>query len=395
MYVQHKKEDCCGCSACMTMCPAKCITMKRDEEGFLYPEIDETKCLHCGMCQKVCDFNKIHDWDAMPQPKAYAAKQKSDLERAKSQSGGMFAALSDVVLEMGGVVYGAGYDEEWNVMHKRAETKEARDEMRGSKYVQSDMRDTFRRVLEDLSKGRTVLFSGTHCQCAGLKSLAEMRHARTEKLFLVDIVCHGVPSPKIYQAYMEFMKKKHRGEIERFNFRNKGKFGWHSHVESAIIKGKEYDTELYVDLFYGHNALRSSCHQCPYKHTVHVTDITVSDFWGIEKWAPDFDDNKGVSLVLLNTSKGNDLFETAKKRLYYREAQIKDCIQPPLQHPFPRPATRERFWRDFETKPFEYVLAHYTYHYGWRTYTKKAVKCVLKAVLPRPAIEVLKKLRGR
>ena len=170
---------------------------------------------------------------------------------------GMFAALSDVVLEMGSVVYGAGYDEEWNVMHKRAETKEARDEMRGSKYVQSDMRDTFRRVLEDLSKGRTVLFSGTHCQCAGLRSLAEMRHARTEKLFLVDIVCHGVPSPKIYQVYMEFMKK-HKGEIERFNFRNKGKFGWHSHVESAIIKGKEYDTELYVDLFYGHKTVMPS-----------------------------------------------------------------------------------------------------------------------------------------
>lgn len=221
MYVQHKKEDCCGCCACMTICPAKCITMKRDEEGFLYPEIDETKCLHCGMRQKVCDFNKIHDWGAMPQPKAYAAKQNSDLERAKSQSGGMFAALSDVVLEMGGVVYSAGYDEEWNVMHKRAETKEARDEMRGSKYVQSDMRDTFRRVLEDLSKGRTVLFSGTHCQCAGLRSLAEMRHARTEKLFLVDIVCHGVPSPKVYQAYMEFMKKRHKGEIEGFKFRNK------------------------------------------------------------------------------------------------------------------------------------------------------------------------------
>ena len=194
---------------------------------------------------------------------------------------------------------------------------------------------------------------------------------------------------------MEFMKKRHKGEIEGFNFRNKGKFGWHSHVESAIIKGKEYDTELYVDLFYGHNALRSSCHQCPYKHTVHVTDITVSDFWGIEKWAPDFDDNKGVSLVLVNTSKGNDLFETAKERLYYREAQIKDCIQPPLQHPFPRPVTRKRIWRDFETKPFEYVLAHYTYHYGWRTYTKKAVKRVLKAILPRPAIEALKKLRGR
>lgn len=394
MYVQHKKEDCCGCSACMTICPAKCITMKRDEEGFLYPEIDETKCLHCGMCQKVCDFNKIHDWDAMPQPKAYAAKQKSDLERAKSQSGGMFAALSDVVLAMGGVVYGAGYDEEWNVMHKRAETKEARDEMRGSKYVQSDMRDTFRRVLEDLSKGRTILFSGTHCQCAGLKSLAEMRHARTEKLFLVDIVCHGVPSPKIYQAYMEFMKKRHKGEIEGFKFRNK-KFGWHNTVESVTIEGKEYDTMLYRDLFYNDDALRTSCFKCPYKNVVHTSDITIGDFWGIEKWAADFDDTKGISLAILNTPKGEQMFEKTKESLDIRESAIEDCLQPCLKQPMPRPATRERFWRDFKTKPFEYVLAHYTHHYGWRTYTKKAVKCVLKAVLPRPAIEALKKLRGR
>lgn len=394
MYVQHKKEDCCGCSACMTICPAKCITMKRDEEGFLYPEIDETKCLHCGMCQKVCDFNKIHDWDAMPQPKAYAAKQKSDLERAKSQSGGMFSALSDVVLEMGGVVYGAGYDEEWNVMHKRAETKEARDEMRGSKYVQSDMRDTFRRVLEDLSKGRTVLFSGTHCQCAGLKSLAEMRHARTEKLFLVDIVCHGVPSPKVYQAYMEFMKKRHKGEIEGFKFRNK-KFGCHNTVESVTIEGKEYDTMLYRDLFYNDDALRTSCFKCPYKNVVHTSDITIGDFWGIEKWAADFDDTKGISLAILNTPKGEQIFEKTKESLDIRESAIEDCLQPCLKQPMPRPATRERFWRDFETKPFEYVLAHYTYHYGWRTYTKKAVKRVLKAILPRPAIEVLKKLRGR
>ena len=279
MYVHDKKEDCCGCTACMTVCSVNAITMENDEEGFKYPKINEKKCIHCNMCRKVCDFVKQHDWDALPRPVVYAAKQKSDKERAASQSGGLFAALSDAVLAMGGVVYGAAYDGEWNVIHKRAETKEARNEMRGSKYVQSDMQDTFHRVGEDLKNGRIVLFSGTHCQCAGLKSLLETCRVKTENLYLVDIVCHGVPSPNVYRAFQNFMEKKYSGKIENFNFRNKNKFGWHSHVESTIINGKQYDTKLYVDLFYGHNTLRPSCYQCPYKHIVRNTNFFTLFFW--------------------------------------------------------------------------------------------------------------------
>lgn len=393
LYVQYKKEDCCGCTACITICPAKCITMVSDEEGFLYPKIDKEKCIDCGLCRKVCDFTTYHDWNAMPLPKVYATKQKSDQERAASQSGGMFAAVSDAILDMGGVVYGAGYDSQWNVIHKRAETKEERNEMRGSKYVQSAMLDNFRRVLRDLAMGRIVLFSGTHCQCAGLKSLIEMQHIGAENLFLVDVVCHGVPSPKVYKAFREFMVKKHPGEITNFNFRNKRKFGWHSCVASIVVNGKEYDTELYADLFYGCNAHRPACYQCPYKHIVHETDITIADFWGIEKWASDFDDNKGVSLALLNTSKGEKIFNKIKPRLYFLESNTHDCLQPALQSPFSRPVTREQFWQDFNTKPFEYILTRYTNDYGWKAHMKKAVKKAVKSVLPHPIIDILKKIR--
>lgn len=392
MYVHDKKEDCCGCTACMTVCSVNAITMENDEEGFKYPKINEKKCIHCNMCRKVCDFVKQHDWDALPRPVVYAAKQKSDKERAASQSGGLFAALSDAVLAMGGVVYGAAYDGEWNVIHKRAETKEARNEMRGSKYVQSDMQDTFHRVGEDLKNGRIVLFSGTHCQCAGLKSLLETCRVKTENLYLVDIVCHGVPSPNVYRAFQNFMEKKYSGKIENFNSRNKNKFGWHSHVESTIINGKQYDTKLYVDLFYGHNTLRPSCYQCPYKHIVHVTDITISDYWGVEKWAPDFDDNRGISLVLLNTQNGKKLFDLSKAHLDYLKSNTKDCLQPPLQHPFSRPATRDQFWQDFENKPFEYILTHYTNDYGWKTHVKKTIKKTAKTVLPGSAIVFIKKV---
>lgn len=152
---------------------------------------------------------------------------------------------------------------------------------------------------------------------------------------------------------------------------------------------------LYRDLFYNNDVLRTFCFKCPYKNVVHTSDITIGDFWGIEKWAADFGDTKGISLAILNTPNGEQIFEKIKESLDIRESAIEDCLQPCLKQSMPRPATRERFWHDFKTKPFEYVLAHYTYHYGWRIYTKKAVKRVLKALLPRPAIEALKKLGGR
>ncbi|WP_054336187.1 Coenzyme F420 hydrogenase/dehydrogenase, beta subunit C-terminal domain [Megasphaera elsdenii] len=391
MYVHDKKEDCCGCTACMTICSVNAITMKNDEEGFKYPKINEKKCIHCNMCRKVCDFVKQHDWDALPRPAVYAAKQKSDKERAASQSGGLFAALSDAVLAMGGVVYGAVYDGEWNVIHKRAETKEVRNEMRGSKYVQSDMQDAFHRVGEDLKNGRIILFSGTHCQCAGLKSLLETCCIKTENLYLVDIVCHGGPSPSVYKAFRDFMENKYHGEIKGFEFRNK-KFGWHNTVESTWINGQEYDTMLYRDIFYGDNALRPSCYQCPYKNVVHTSDITIGDFWGIEKWAKDFDDTKGISLVLINTPKGKILLNRISNNIALKESNTVDCLQPCLQKPVSRPATRDQFWQDFENKPFEYILTHYTNDYGWKTHVKKTIKKTAKTVLPGSAIVFIKKV---
>ncbi|WP_370832907.1 Coenzyme F420 hydrogenase/dehydrogenase, beta subunit C-terminal domain [Acidaminococcus sp.] len=393
MHVQDKKEDCCGCTACMTICPVKAITMVPDEEGFSYPVINEEKCIHCDLCRKTCDFVKKHDWPPMKQPKAYAAKMKSGKERAASQSGGMFAALSEAVLDMGGAVYGACFDSNWNIVHKRATTKKERDAMRGSKYVQSSMGDNFEKVITDLQAGKYVLFSGTHCQCAGLKSLLEMKKINTEKLFLVDLICHGVPSPKVYQAFRNFMIEKHKGKLEGFKFRNKA-FGWRRTVESTYINGQEYNTTLYSTLFSRDNALREACYQCPYKNINQFSDITIGDFWGIEKWAADFDDGQGISLALLHTEKGEKLFNLIQDAILIRESRLQDCIQPCLERPMSRPASREQFWYDFQQKPFTYILAHYTTDYGWKNQTKKGFKKVIRSVLPKSAIAVLKKLRG-
>lgn len=380
MYVHQEKDKCCGCTACMAVCPKKAIHMKADLEGFLYPEIDESVCIGCNLCRAVCDFTNNIKLDNKSLPIAYAAKQKSLEERAASQSGGMFSVLSDYFLKLDGCIYGAGYDAEWNVVHQRATNLKERDILRGSKYVQSNMKNNFDKVIDDLQRHRYVLFSGTHCQCAGLKRLLELKKINTDKLLLVDLICHGVPSPAVYQLFKGFMLKKHPGTITKFVFRNKNKFGWRSTIESTVIDGQEYDTALYRDLFYGENALRPSCYECPYKSIIHNTDITIGDCWGIENWAPEFDDGKGVSLALINTEKGQKYFDNIMESIDYKKTNIKNCLQPCLEHPVPRPKTREQFWQDLNTKNFEYILTHYTSNYGWKSSVKNYLRKIYHAL---------------
>lgn len=224
-------KDCCGCTACASICVHNAITMKPDALGFLYPKVDESKCVDCGLCERVCQFNGHYDCSLnLLQPIAYAARHKDISEVMKSRSGAAFVAISDYILEQGGVVYGAGYKDHFRVAHKRAATKEERDEFRGSKYVQSDMTGVFRQVKEDLKNGLVVLFSGTPCQTSGLNAFVGKK--LRENLYLVDIVCHGVPGPYIWRDYLEYLEKKHGSKITYVNFRDKELYGWKAHKET-------------------------------------------------------------------------------------------------------------------------------------------------------------------
>ncbi len=231
------KADCCGCTACASICPHDAIEMTPDVMGFLYPVVDMSKCIDCGLCEKVCAFNEHYDTCLnLPEPDAYAARHKDMHEVETSRSGAAFIAISDYVLENGGVVYGAGYTDHFRVVHKRATTKEERDEFKGSKYVQSDMNTVFRQVKNDLKNGLTVLFSGTPCQTAGLNSYVGKR--LREHLILVDIVCHGVPGPNLWRDYIAYLEKKQGDKICWVNFRDKQKFGWAAHHETfKFVKG--------------------------------------------------------------------------------------------------------------------------------------------------------------
>ena len=223
--------DCCGCTACASICNHDAITMEPDALGFLYPKVDESKCVECGLCEKVCAFNENYDKTLnLPKPDAYAARHKDMDEVMKSRSGAAFVAISDYILEQGGVVYGAGYKDHFRVAHKRATTKVERDEFRGSKYVQSDLTGVFRMVKQDLKNGLTVLFSGTPCQTSGLNSYVGKK--LRENLVLIDIVCHGVPGPYIWRDYLAYLEKKQGDTITMVNFRDKEVVGWKAHRET-------------------------------------------------------------------------------------------------------------------------------------------------------------------
>lgn len=376
------KNECCGCSACMNICPKSAIHMKSDKEGFLYPEIDTYICIECGLCKTVCAFQNGYDVSCnLEVPYVYAAKHKNEDIRMSSTSGGVFTAISDFILERKGIVYGAAFDTDMKVIHMKAGTVEEREKFKGSKYVQSDLKKVFKEIKYYLKQERYVLFSGTPCQVSGLKSY--LVNIDINKLFLCDIVCHGTPSPLLWEEYIEFIEKKYKSNINKYKFRDKN-FGWHGANITAEFKNKNKISNttiarIYTNLYFSHVMTRPSCHNCKYNNLHRPSDITIADFWGIEKFIPDFDDNRGISLVLVNTFKGKELFDSIKIDLDYRESNTKDCLQPQLQYPSEVSMKRDKFWRDYYEKGFEYVAKKYA-GYNLKSSAKSAIKLILKKV---------------
>ena len=358
-------SQCCGCSACANICPHKAISMSPDALGFLYPEVDTQKCVECGLCEKVCAFNDSYDRsNNLPEPDVYAARHKDIAEIEKSRSGAMFAALSDWVFDTGGVVYGAGYADHFRVIHKRATTRTLRDEFRGSKYVQSDMGHVFCDVAEDLRAGKVVLFTGTPCQTSGLQSFLKLRHVSAELLYVVDIVCHGVPGPYIWRDYLAYLEKKHGSKVLAVDFRDKSEFGWAAHRETFTFKDGRKFIPTYT--FYQHVVFRHSCDVCHFSNLRRPSDITIADFWGWEKVDKTFNsDDRGVSLVLVNSSKGRQLFDEVKSCMNYIPSDTHSCLQYNLQHPSQALPFRDKFERDYIKHGFVYVMKHYG-NVGWR-----------------------------
>lgn len=379
------ESDCCGCGACRTICPHNAIAMNQDEKGFYYPQIDRTRCTGCGVCRNVCPMerNVTQDEAASPKPNFYAVKHRSDEVRMQSSSGGMFTAISDWILEQGGSVYGAAFDADFQVRHMRTTTKAERNSFRGSKYVQSDLGSAFLQVKSDLASGIPVLFSGTPCQVAGLNLFLMRVKADTRSLYLCDLVCHGTPSTKLWQSHLVLLSSQYKSSIKSYLFRDKNG-GWRDyHISVGFQNGSVVRDNRqvcsYSNLFSMDLALRPSCYRCPFANLHRPSDITIGDFWGIENSIPEFEDKKGISLVLTSTPKGHLLFQSVKNRLEVRPIRPEQGMQWNLQKPSaPSPKT-DAFWSDYRAHGFEFVTKKYVPG-GIRGKIKNGIKKVLLCV---------------
>lgn len=319
------KKKCTGCGACVQVCALGAVSMKEDKEGFLFPVINEDLCVSCKKCIDSCPAEKAVKKTV---PKGiYAARTQDEAVVAKSSSGGLFSVFAAAILQEGGVVFGAGYDESLNLIHKSVTSEDSIKELAGSKYVQSDVKDTYKSVKSHLDNGKKVLFAGTPCQCAGLSAYLSKEYSN---LFLVDFVCHGVPSPGLYKKYLEFMGK--RGEIKSVRFRDKTidkKSGHYISIEYS--NGEVYReasvNDPYMLAFLQNISLRKSCYNCAFKDYKTSSDITIGDFWGIEKTDSCLSDKDGVSLVILHTEKGQNFFCNIEDRIVFDKRTEQEALR--------------------------------------------------------------------
>ncbi len=321
--VFDNKNDCFGCAACVQVCPSGAITFSQDSEGFRYPEIHGAKCTDCGLCRRSCPIFKDIQALSAPFPQVYAMWSKDDNIRSTSTSGGVFAVLASHVLSKKGVVFGAAFDEDIRVVHTGIYNQEQLWRLQGSKYAQSITGDTFKEVKALLQAGRAVLYSGTPCQISGLYSYLGKDY---ELLCTCDCVCHGVPSPLVFELYKSHLEKTNASEIKSFNFRNKSA-GWKNYNIKVDFKNGsqhriDFKDDPYMRGFIGNMYLRPSCHSCKYASVQRQSDITLADFWGVDKFDPGLDDDKGTSLILANSSAGLELLEACRDALSIHKADL-------------------------------------------------------------------------
>lgn len=344
-----EKEKCCGCSACEQICPVQCIVMEKDEKGFLYPKTDLEKCIHCRKCDRVCPAEQSADKKQAAQiTDTFIGYTKKENIRKNSSSGGIFSVLAECVLDQNGVVFGAAFDQDFSVHHIFVESKKDLWKLQGSKYVQSNLENTYKEAKTFLETGRPVLFTGTACQIAGLQNYLGKQY---EILYTVDVLCHGVPSPEIWKRYLEEKRCEYGQEIQKIEFRNK-QMGWKNFSVNIIFaNGLSYakvrHEDAFMKLFLSNICLRPSCYQCTWKGIPRVSDISLGDCWGVDRTMPEMDDDNGTSVILVHSQKGRWLLENVRDELNLRNAQL-DTVLPPqadsrrpvLHHP-----NEKKFWK--------------------------------------------------
>lgn len=373
------KNRCSGCAACMSACPKKCISMQEDEEGFLYPHVDENTCISCSKCVTVCPYTKSEFTNKLEKEElaiCYAAYNKNEEIRYQSSSGGMFRAFSDYIIAEGGVVFGAKFDKDFTVEHAYTETMEGLVDFMGSKYMQSRMGNSFTTVKSFLDKGRKVLFTGCGCQIAGLKRYLKKDYAN---LFCIDLICHGVDSPRIWLDYLHYLMPNET--IKQINFRDK--ITGQDNSSICIKSCNSWFCEKKKNNIYFRNwryglFVRPSCEICPFKADNRVSDITIADCWGFQKMAPEMYDDNDLSSVIVHTAKGMAIFEAVQSQITYKKSSLDDVKAYNADYIRSSPFNykkRAAFWRDYhkQTMPFGKLLKKHL-EYSHRQRIAKFIK---------------------
>lgn len=392
------KSQCCGCTACSSICPKKAIVMKQDEEGFVYPIIDKSKCVNCGLCDKVCPVKNAKENNKNQH--AYIFQNSNDEIRRESTSGGAFTAIAEYVIKNNGIVYGAIFDENYKVIHIGIDKKEELYKFRNSKYVQSEICNCYPEIKEHLDNGEMVCFSGTSCQVEGLKNYLMKDY---ENLILVDVVCRAVPSPLIWKKYLKLRQKEYK-DIEKIMFRDKYygyKYSNFSIYNKNKDKKQEYhkgvDSDPYLRAFFTNICDRPSCYDCKFKKLHRESDITIWDCFDVEKYNKEFDDDKGTNRILTHTEKGDKIIKELAKNNKSQEIDVENATKGFLAifQPVKINDKREQFFKDANTLLEEELFDKYfadTLKIKLERYGRLAL---LKTGLYKPALNLGKKIRKR
>ena len=374
------KAKCSGCTACVNVCPKGCISMKPDEEGFLYPHVEQSECVECGKCEKVCPVLHPFADKKGQRPEAVIARTGNEKILQDCTSGGVFTAMALAVIQDGGVVFGAVYREDFSVAHEKIESAAEIHRLMGSKYVQSEMGTVFLQVREELDKGRKVLFSGTPCQIAGIRNFLGIDH---DTLFLVDLVCHGVPSPKLWMAYVDYVQKKY-GKLQYVNFRSK-RLGYHVSVmeerfENGRIRIGSARTNLMSKCFFRDVADRPICYECPFKTVNRCSDLTIFDSWHAGDLAEGLkDDDRGYTSILIQSEKGKfclGKYGTELKQYFAEPMKLLKADGRMAVNSVQKPAERDTFYirlnRDGIGKTVEDMMP-----ISWKDHAIEKLKIIL------------------
>ncbi len=396
----NDKKDCCGCGACMNICPKSAITMEEDEYGFVYPKINTEQCVECGACKRVCGYQNVPEKHSAKA--VYAAAAKNDSILKKSASGGAFAVLAEKLIDRGGIVYGAAMPYENGKLepkHIRIDNKDDIVKLQGSKYVQSDTGFVFQQVRKDLQSGKSVMFSGTPCQIAGLKKFLNKDY---DGLLLVEIICHGVPSKKLFQDFIESYGKQLGGTIEEFYFRDKSKGQGYltrvSYRKNNSLNNKYSSSLSYMHFFSKSSILRLNCYSCPFASGKRIADIALGDFWGFHEEYPDYKESqglsngKGISCVIVNTEKGIGAIEECKDSFVLMDSEFEKAARhnDQLSKPSKYSPQRETVLDLYKSSGYKAVEKYYK-----KKFRKDIIKYRISGILPKGFKRKIKQLIGK